>query len=68
MATESGSRFDVAIVGGGPAGLAATLGNVTTHRKAVILAVAAGSRAAHAINAGLSRGLLPVAAATRASA
>jgi thioredoxin reductase len=36
-------------------------GDVTTERKAVVLASAAGSRAAYAINAGLARGLLPLA-------
>jgi thioredoxin reductase len=43
-------------------------GDVTTERKAVVLASAAGSRAAYAINAGFARGLLPVATLSRASA
>jgi thioredoxin reductase len=34
-------------------------GDATTDRKAVVLAAAAGSRAAYVINAGLARGLLP---------
>ena len=34
-------------------------GDTTTDRKAVVLAAAAGSRAAYVINAGLARGLLP---------
>jgi thioredoxin reductase len=34
-------------------------GDATTDRKAAVLAAAAGSRAAYAINAGLARGLLP---------
>jgi thioredoxin reductase len=36
-------------------------GDATTDRKAVVLAAAAGSRAAYVINAALARGLLPVA-------
>jgi thioredoxin reductase len=36
-------------------------GDATTDKKAVVLAAAAGSRAAYAINAGLASGLLPVA-------
>jgi thioredoxin reductase len=36
------------------------VGDATTDKKAVVLAAAAGSRAAYAINAGLARGLLPV--------
>jgi thioredoxin reductase len=36
-------------------------GDATTDKKAVVLAAAAGSRAAYSINAGLARGLLPVA-------
>src|SRR5262249_53399652 len=43
-------------------------GDVTTDKKAVIVAAAAGSRAAYAINAGLARGSLPVATAGPASA
>ena len=35
-------------------------GDATTDKKAVVLAAAAGSRAAYAINAGLAHGLLPV--------
>jgi thioredoxin reductase len=35
-------------------------GDATTDKKAAVLAAAAGSRAAYAINAGLARGLLPV--------
>ncbi len=34
-------------------------GDITTDRKAVVLAAAAGSRTAYVINAGLARGLLP---------
>jgi thioredoxin reductase len=37
-------------------------GDATTDKKAVVLAAAAGSRAAYTINAGLANGLLPVAA------
>ena len=36
--------------------------------KAVVLAAAAGSRAAYSINAGIARGLLPVANRSEASA
>jgi thioredoxin reductase len=36
------------------------VGDATTDKKAVVLAAAAGSRAAYSINAGLARGLLPV--------
>jgi thioredoxin reductase len=36
-------------------------GDATTDKKAVVLAAAAGSRAAYAINAGLAQGVLPVA-------
>jgi thioredoxin reductase len=43
-------------------------GDATTDKKAVVLAAAAGSRAAYAINAGLASGLLPVADRTEASA
>jgi len=35
-------------------------GDATTDKKAAVLAAAAGSRAAYAINAGLARGLLPI--------
>jgi thioredoxin reductase len=35
-------------------------GDATTDKKAVVLAAAAGSRAAYSINAGLARGVLPV--------
>ena len=35
-------------------------GDATTDKKAVVLAAAAGSRAAYAINAALAQGLLPV--------
>ena len=43
-------------------------GDATTDKKAVVLAAAAGSRAAYAINAGLASGLLPVADRSTASA
>jgi thioredoxin reductase len=43
-------------------------GDATTDKKAVVLAAAAGSRAAYAINAGLASGLLPVAKRSEASA
>jgi thioredoxin reductase len=43
-------------------------GDATTDKKAVVLAAAAGSRAAYAINAGLASGLLPVANRNEASA
>jgi thioredoxin reductase len=43
-------------------------GDATTDKKAVVLAAAAGSRAAYSINADLSRGLLPVADLSQASA
>jgi thioredoxin reductase len=43
-------------------------GDATTDKKAVVLAAAAGSRAAYAINADLARGLLPVANRSKASA
>jgi thioredoxin reductase len=43
-------------------------GDATTDKKAVVLAAAAGSRAAYAINAGLASGLLPVADRSEASA
>jgi thioredoxin reductase len=43
-------------------------GDATTDKKAVVLAAAAGSRAAYSINAGLARGLLPVANRSDASA
>lgn len=43
-------------------------GDATTDKKAVVLAAAAGSRAAYSINAGLARGLLPVANRSEASA
>ena len=40
-------------------------GDATTDKKAVVLAAAAGSRAAYAINAGLARGQLPLAPGVR---
>jgi thioredoxin reductase len=43
-------------------------GDATTDKKAVVLAAAAGSRAAYAINASLASGLLPVAKRSEASA
>jgi thioredoxin reductase len=43
-------------------------GDTTTDKKAVVLAAAAGSRAAYAINAGLASGLLPGAGRSVASA
>ena len=43
-------------------------GDATTDKKAVVLAAAAGSRAAYAINAGLASGLLPGASRRVASA
>jgi thioredoxin reductase len=43
-------------------------GDATTDKKAVVLAAAAGSRAAYAINAGLASGLLPGASRSVASA
>jgi thioredoxin reductase len=43
-------------------------GDATTDKKAVVLAAAAGSRAAYSINAGLAGGLLPVATRSEASA
>ena len=43
-------------------------GDATTGKKAVVLAAAAGSRAAYAINAGLASGLLPGAGRSVASA
>jgi thioredoxin reductase len=43
-------------------------GDATTDKKAVVLAAAAGSRAAYAINAGLASGLLPGAGRSVASA
>jgi thioredoxin reductase len=43
-------------------------GDATTDKKAVVLAAAAGSRAAYSINADLARGLLPVANRSKASA
>jgi thioredoxin reductase len=43
-------------------------GDATAEKKAVVLAAAAGSRAAYAINAGLAGGLLPVANRSEASA
>jgi thioredoxin reductase len=43
-------------------------GDATTDKKAVVLAAAAGSRAAYAINAGLANGLFPGASRTVASA
>lgn len=43
-------------------------GDATTDKKAVVLAAAAGSRAAYSINAGLAVGLLPVASQSEASA
>jgi thioredoxin reductase len=42
-------------------------GDATTDKKAVVLAAAAGSRAAYAINADLASGLLPVADRSKAS-
>jgi thioredoxin reductase len=43
-------------------------GDATADRRAVVLAAAAGSRAAYTINAGFARGLLPAPALSRASA
>jgi thioredoxin reductase len=43
-------------------------GDATTDKKAAVLAAAAGSRAAYAINAGLARGLLPVTDRSESSA
>jgi thioredoxin reductase len=43
-------------------------GDATTDKKAVVLAAAAGSRAAYSINAGLAGGLLPVVNRSEASA
>jgi thioredoxin reductase len=43
-------------------------GDATTDKKAVVLAAAAGSRAAYVINASLASGLLPVAKRSEASA
>ncbi len=43
-------------------------GDATTDKKAVVLAAAAGSRAAYAINASLASGLPPVAKRSEASA
>lgn len=43
-------------------------GDATTDKKAVVLAAAAGSRAAYAINASLASGLLPVGKRSEASA
>jgi thioredoxin reductase len=43
-------------------------GDATTDKKAVVLAAAAGSRAAYAINASLASGLLPGASRSVASA
>ena len=43
-------------------------GDATTDKKAVVLAAAAGSRAAYSINAGIAHGLLPVANRSEASA
>jgi thioredoxin reductase len=43
-------------------------GDATTDKKAVVLAAAAGSRAAYSINADLARWLRPVADRTEASA
>jgi thioredoxin reductase len=43
-------------------------GDATTDKKAVVLAAAAGSRAAYAINGGLARGVLPVGERTGALA
>ena len=42
-------------------------GDATTVKKAVVLAAAAGSRAAYSINADLALGLLPVASRRRGS-
>jgi thioredoxin reductase len=43
-------------------------GDAATDKKAVVLAAAAGSRAAYSINAGIAHGLLPVANRSEASA
>jgi thioredoxin reductase len=43
-------------------------GDAAAGKKAVVLAAAAGSRAAYAINAGLARGLFPVAGLSRTTA